>query len=222
VTAWQLVVGLFVALGGVALAAAKADLEDEAVYRWLACKLIDRAARHLPDDERDRWREESISDVLDLPGRFPPLIWALDVYRRSGRWGRMRGAPSRWQVLLARLRTAWQRLRSLPQARARALSKQRHPAFQAQAQVVQAQAEVAQAIGIAADATVIPGPIARSRSRNLPFRYYRYGKYWNGLPHLSHEQFVAWLAEQRQGFESDIDRQVEEWKQRQWRQLGRG
>jgi hypothetical protein len=115
VTAWQLIVGLVVALAGVVWAVAKADLEDPDLYRWLARKLIYRAALRLPRGERARWREESMRDVLDLPGRPPPLWWALDTYVRSGRWGRERGAPSRWQALVARLRAAWQRLRSLPE-----------------------------------------------------------------------------------------------------------
>lgn len=134
-TAWQLIVGLLVALGGAVLAVAKADLEDEAVYRWLARKLIYRAARRLPEDERDRWRDEGVQNILDLPGRLPPLLWALDIYIKSASWGRTRGAPSRWQVLAARTRAAWQRLWSLPQGRARGLSKQRHPAFSPQTRI---------------------------------------------------------------------------------------
>jgi hypothetical protein len=106
----------------------KADLEDDKVCRWLARHLICRAASRLPCDERARWREESIQNAFDLPGRLPPLLWALDTYVRAGRWGRMRGAPSRSQVLLARIRAAWQRLRSLPTAQARARTQQLHPA----------------------------------------------------------------------------------------------
>jgi hypothetical protein len=148
VTAWQLIVGLVVALAGVVWAVAKADLEDPDLYRWLARKLIYRAALRLPRGERARWREESMRDVLDLPGRPPPLWWALDTYVRSGRWGRERGAPSRWQALVARLRAAWQRLRSLPEEWARARSKERHPAFSPRAQA-QVEAEPAHAaVGI--------------------------------------------------------------------------
>ena len=49
VTAREWIIGLLIALGGVAMAVAKADLEDADVYRWLARKLIYRAALRLPE-----------------------------------------------------------------------------------------------------------------------------------------------------------------------------
>jgi hypothetical protein len=203
VTAWQWIVGLLLGLGGIVLAVAKADLEDPDVYRWLARKLIYRAALRLPRGERARWREESIRDVLDLPGRLPPLLWALDTYVRSGRWARMRGAPSRWQALVARFRAAWRRLRSLPEERARARSKERHPAFSTRAQV-EVEAEVAQVVATAGDATVTVWP---PRRRPLP------AGWRDGMPHLSDREFVSWLAQERQAFNDDVDRRVVAWRQ---------
>jgi hypothetical protein len=113
VTAWQLIVGLVLALGGILWAVAKADLEDPDLYRWLTRKLVYRAALRLPRGERARWRSKAMQNVLDLPGRLPPLLWALDTYARSGSWGRERGAPSRWQAMVARVRAGLHRLRSL-------------------------------------------------------------------------------------------------------------
>ncbi|HWD44672.1 MAG TPA: hypothetical protein VHM23_13350 [Actinomycetota bacterium] len=193
-----LLIATIAAGGALLLGLVKADLEDAAVCRWLARKLVYRAALRLPRGERARWRDESLQNVLDLPGRLPPLLWALDIYVKSGRWGRMRGALSRWQVLLARVRAAWQRLRTLPQARARALSKQPGWAFdlnRAARQALQVEAESAHGAAVALDAVVAVNTwIANPR----PPR--------DGKMHLSHQEFIAWLAQERQDFEDKIDR----------------
>jgi hypothetical protein len=128
-----LLIAALAALGTILAGMVKADLEDEKVCRWLARKLVYRATECLPADERDRWREELIRDLLDLEGRVAPLWCALSVYLHAGRWGRERGVPSRWELLAVRARLAWQRLRDLATQRARARSKQRHPAFQPKA-----------------------------------------------------------------------------------------
>ena len=111
-TGW--LVAALAVLGADLLAVVKADLEDAAVCRWLARQMVYRAADHLPRGEPARWREESIRDLLDLPGRLPPLLWALDIYARSRSWGRERGVPSRWQVLVVRVREAWHRRPVVP------------------------------------------------------------------------------------------------------------
>jgi hypothetical protein len=169
------------------------------------------AARHLPDDERDRWRDEGVQNILDLPGRIPPLVWALDTYVKAGRWGQMRGAPSRWQMLMARTRAAWQRLRSLLQGRARARAQQLHPAS------IQVQAQPARVTVMAFDAQIVASGTTRSAgSANLkpsardvvPLPGWR-----DGMMHLSDADFVAWLSHQRQAFEDDIDRKIKEWRQ---------
>jgi hypothetical protein len=215
-------IGAAVALGGVGLAVLKADLEDSTVCQWLARKLIYQAAQRLPEKERARWREEWIRHDLDVPGRLLPLVRALDIFFRAGNWGRMlRGAPSRSQVLVARVRAAWLWLRSLPTARARArerarerqvreLSKQLHPTNR-----VRAQAEAAQATAVALDAHLVASGATRSGgSATLGHpRKVRvaFGGWRDGMMHLSDADFVAWLAEERQQFEDHLDRKVEAW-----------
>lgn len=215
-TAWQWIVCLLLGLGGVVLAVAKADLEDPDVYRWLARKLIYRAALRLPRGERARWRAEAMQNILDLPGRLLPLLWALDTYVRSGRWARMRGAPSRWQTLVARCRAAWRRLRSLPEERARAQSKERHPAASTRAQV-EVEAEVAQAVATAGDATLTARSATRSTGRASlwppPLMWSPSAGSRDGKPHLSDREFVAWLTQERQAFNDDLDRRLEAWRQ---------
>jgi len=215
VTGW--LIAILAGLGALALGVVKADLEDATVCRWLARRLIFRAARRLPDGERDRWREEAISNILDLPGRLLPLWWALDTYLHAGRWGRMRGAPSRWQVLIAQLQAAWQRLRTLRQERARALSKQRHPAsIRLQGDPAQV-SPVALGAGLAArGVTHSTGSATLGYSPNIPFAQYR-----GSLRHLSDEEVVALLSQSPQEFVADLDRRVEEWRRERWRLLGR-
>jgi hypothetical protein len=218
VTAWQVIVGLVLALGGVVWAVAKADLEDPELYRWLTRKLIYRAALRLPRGERARWRAEAMQNVLDLPGRLLPLWWALDTYARSGRWGRERGAPSRWQALVARGRAAWHRLRSLPGERAKARSKERHPAFPTRARA-QVEAELAQAVvaTVTGEATVTARSTTRSTGRATlgppPGMWATSDGWRDGKPHLSDREFVAWLGQERQAFSDDLDRRVEAWRQ---------
>jgi hypothetical protein len=221
VTAWLL--GILTTIGGAVIAvvmvAAKADLEDADVYRWLTRKLVYRAALRLPRGERARWRAEAMQNVLDLPGRLPPLLWALDIYARSGRWGRERGAPSRWQVLVARVRAAWQWLRSLPGARSRGLSKelsrQLHPSRSARPQVEQAQPiRVVRTVSLDAVLAAATGTADEATVDQLPPRLWTTSAGWrDGLPHLSDREFVIWLAQERQGFDDDLDRRVEAWRQ---------
>ena len=211
-TTWQLIVGLTLALGGVVWAVAKADLEDPDLYRWLTRKLVYRAALRLPRGERARWRAEAMQNVLDLPGRLPPLLWALDTYARSGSWGRQRGAPSRWQVLVALVQTAWHRLRSLPEEWARARSKERHPAFSTRARV-EVEAEPAHAVAAALDATVTVGPailndggVASYQIRITKGSFLSKGdKEFLARVDAENEVFLARLAQQRRDFENRID-----------------
>jgi hypothetical protein len=210
VTAWQLIVGLVLALGGVVWAVAKADLEDPDLYRWLTRKLVYRAALRLPRGERARWREQAMRDVLDLPGRLPPLLWALDTYARSGSWGRERGAPSRWQLLVARVRAGWHRLRSLPEEWARARSKERHPSFSTRARV-EVEAEPAHAVAAALDATVtvVPanlndGGIDQIRITTASFLS-KGDKEFLARLDAGNAVFRARLAQQRRDFEHHID-----------------
>jgi hypothetical protein len=120
--------------------------------------------------------------------------------------------PSRVEVLIGRLRAVWQRLRSLPQARARALSKQRHPAYN------RATAQPLQVIAPASvDATVaVPTPTVIGSANVTPLHelYEMWiGQYRDGMMHLSDQEFVAWLSQQRHAFEHDVDQQVAAWRQ---------
>jgi hypothetical protein len=221
VTTWQLILGLILALGGVVWAVAKADLEDPDLYRWLTRKLVYRAALRLPRGERARWRAEAMQNVLDLPGRLPPLLWAVDTYARSGSWGRGRGALSRWEILVARTRAAWQRLRSLPRQRAIArekalskLSKELHPSRLTRPQA-QPGAEPAHA---AATVTLNPASIVSEAHVGVPRLVQDTPKRHARSSFLSKEDkallarldrqsedMLAWLAQQRRDFENRID-----------------
>jgi len=214
-----LIAGL-AALGTILVGMVKADLEDEKVCRWLARKLAYRTAQRLPADERDRWREELIRDLLDLEGRVAPLLWAFSVYLQAGRWGRMRGMPSRWEVLVARTRAAWQRLRSLPQARARALSKQWHPSRNPETaqQIMAAAINTKQAVGTATleVGLTATAPGVGSTATYRPTMDVSH----DGAPELTHTSFVVWLRQQRQDFEAHIDRRFEEYRRARDRELG--
>lgn len=89
----------------------------------------------------------------------------------------------------------------LPTARARALSKQRHPSFQASA-------EPARATAVALD----PATATAASYAGIPiFEAARSGQR-AGMPHLSDRAFIAWLAQERQQFEDNLDRRVEEYR----------
>ena len=215
-----LLIAALAALGALLLGMAKADLEDEKVCRWLARKLMYRATECLPADERDRWREELIRDLLDLQGRIAPLGWALSVYLQAGRWGRERGVPSRREMLAMRVRLMWERLRSLTAKRALARSKQRHPAsrptmVETTQVVLTATAEATATIRPAGLTGVSTTRSSGSASLRSPYDVYipSVGGYRDGLMHLSDQEFVAWLAQERRTFEDDIDRTVQQWRQ---------
>jgi hypothetical protein len=59
------------------------------------------------------WDEEWLANLEDLPGRLVKVLWALSIVLvGAGRMGRMlRGAPPMSQILRARIRAAWQKLR---------------------------------------------------------------------------------------------------------------
>jgi hypothetical protein len=212
-------IAILTALGALLMGLVKADLEDAAVCRWLARHLIYRAALRLPRRERVRWRDESLQNVLDLPGRLPPLLWALDIYVKSGNWARMRGAPSQWQMLMWRIRMPLVRRRARRAARAMLPSRPRHPAYnRTTAQALQVQAEPAHARAVALDATALAE--ARWPSwLTIPEGRWPSGftipEGGLGLPHVADEEFNAWLAQQRRDFENEINRQMDEyWRSR--------
>jgi hypothetical protein len=213
-------IAILAALGTLLLGVVKADLEDAKVCRWLARHLIYRAALRLPRGERARWREEMIRDVLDLlPGRLPPLLWALDTYVKAGSWAQTRGAPSRWETLIARIRGTWQRLRALPTARARTRSKLRHPAYNREtAQQIMAAAgiDAAPAVGMTAVSTT-----RSSSTANLGYSpETAAARYRKRLPHLSDEEVLTLLSQSPQDFMADLDRKIARFRRERDRALG--
>jgi hypothetical protein len=218
-------IGLAVAAGTVGLGILKtllkADLEDVTVCQWAVRQLIYLAAQRLPRDQRTRWREEWIRHALDVPGRIMPLARALGICVRAGSWGRMlRGAPSPSEALIARLRAAWLSVRSWAQARARARSKQRHPAFSrrpappvTQVRTVGVDAEVAtiHPVGIAAVGTTESTGTA---SLGPSYRVYiaSIGEWRDGLMHLSDAEFDAWLGQHCRDFEGNQDSMMQDYR----------
>jgi hypothetical protein len=189
--------------------AVKADLEDVTVWQWLARQLIYRAVQRLPRGQRARYREEWIRHQLDLPGRIPPLIHALGIYARAGSWGRtLRGAPTGTDAVKQRLRAAWQRLWSRPDPDPDPLATY----------VTQLQAETAHATAVALDAIVVVGDPAQTIGGRVtgwaPNKVWATSAGWrDGMMHLNDHDFVRWLGQQRQAFEDDLDRKVDEWRQ---------
>jgi hypothetical protein len=86
------------------------------VSPWLARKLICRAVRRLPEQDRPRWQEEWLGEFEERPGRLLKLLWALSLLWGAGEMGRMLGSPPVSEALRARMRAAWQRLRFGPKA----------------------------------------------------------------------------------------------------------
>jgi hypothetical protein len=218
-----LIAGL-AALWAILLGMIKADLEDQDVCRWLARKLMYRATQSLPVDERDRWREELIRDLLDLKGRIAPLLWALSVYVQAGRWGRERGVPSRRDLLAMRVRLTWERLRSLTAKLARARSKQRHPSQNPTTaqQIVVTGIETKEAFGTATLEARLTGSavgVASAASYGPPTVWVDQDDGPTGQPHLTYPAFLAWLRQERTNFEADIDRKVQAWRAEAWQEV---
>jgi hypothetical protein len=106
--------------------------------------------------------------------------------------------PSWSQVLMARLRATWQRLRALPAARSNPPEQHVHPAS------IQAPAEAAQVSVVASDAQV---------AITLQGGIWVTSQQQDGLvPYLSNEDFITWLAQERQAFEDQVDKDVEAWR----------
>jgi len=105
----------------------------------------------------------------------------------------MRGAPSRWQAPVTRIRAAWHRLRSLPEERARTRSKQRHPAFSTRSQA-QVEAQPARVVrSVALDAILASGTTRSTGSASLgprPGTWFPIPGGRDGMPHLSDRDFV--------------------------------
>ena len=182
---------LLAALGTVLFSMLAADFKDARVCHWLAHKLIGRAVLRLPESERARWEEEWLRHDLDVPGRILPLARAVQIFVRADSWGRLlRGAPSRLEVVKARLRAVWQRLRSRPE-----VPPQEPPAEPAARRV---EADPAIAAAVAGSATVaVTDVITAERS-------------WRITGFGSQRAFEQWLDDQRRDFDAWLARKRRE------------
>jgi len=160
---------------------------------WLARKLIGRAARRLPEQDRPRWEEEWLGELEERPGRLSQLLWALwslPLVRGAGEMGRMLGSPPVSEALWARIRAAWQKLRFRPKD-----PSQQEP--EPAAIKVEAQPAIATAVAL-------PGSIGGSRVK--PNRAARWSR---ATTHLSSQgDFEDWLNEGQQLFEKFLAQQA--------------
>jgi hypothetical protein len=194
------------------------------VFPWLAEKLVRRAARRLPEAERPRWEEEWLEELASKPGGLAKLLWALwrlPLLRGSGEMGRLLGAPAISETIRTRLRTAWQRLRfrakASPQDRGTAPGAEPAPV-----QIVLSDGALSvEAVSVGAVNTLecppeLSGTLTsrRRRPRRPAPRRPRLDPWGPGMAHLSDEEFIEWLAQQRQEFEKRIDQRVEEYRKR--------
>jgi hypothetical protein len=168
---------------------------------WLAKTLVRRAARRIPEQERPRWEDDWLAELASKPGRLFKLLWALwslPLLKGPGEMGRLLGAPPASEVIRARLRAAWHRLRFRPKA----------PAQQPDPEPVLAQAEAAHVVTLAPAAVTQLQAIGATRSG---------GTATLGNPPLDPEftawldgtgrEFTAWLAGQGRAFEAWVAQQ---------------
>jgi hypothetical protein len=204
----RVLVAVIVAVG---LPVLLADLNDASVCHWLARRLIHRAALRLPRSERARWEEEWLRHDLDVPGRLLPLGRAVQIFFRAGSWGRMlRGAPSRSEVLKARMRAAWQQLRSRLEA------SQEAPAEPVPT-TVEAQPAIATAVALPATVSVVDRFM---RDKPAPESPRWKAGVWPSSRFRSQEDFEDWLAQRRREDEKLLAENVRRfdawlWLQRQ-------
>jgi hypothetical protein len=201
---------LLTAAGAFLLSIAAADLKDARVCHWLARKLILRASLRLPRSERARWQEEWLRHDLDVPRRVLPLARAVQIFLKAGRWGRMlRGAPSRSEAMKARLRAAWQKLRSRPEAPPQ--EPQPEPA------AARAEAEPALAAATAGSASVLLGLPGLEEVLRAPTRQPR------PIPlDRAQREFLQRVAKEQREFQEWADgrqRDFEEWIDRERREI---
>src|ERR1700751_4821393 len=83
----ELILGVILGVLGIIAAAVSRQLTDEfkAWTPWITRRLIRRAARRLPDEQRDRFEEEWLSHLNEIPGEVGKVIAALGFVRASRR-----------------------------------------------------------------------------------------------------------------------------------------
>jgi hypothetical protein len=183
---------IFVTIG---LPVLLADLNDVNVCRWLGERLVRRAVHRLPKEDRPRWEEEWVRHINDVPGRLPPLARAVQIFFGAGSWGRLlRGSPPVSEALRARMRAAWKRLRVRPKA----------PAEGPEARAFIAHGDAAQAISLSAvSATLSTSSAFMGNARVIQHPP-------DGMPRLSHEEFIGWLDRKSEETIDWLARQGEE------------
>jgi hypothetical protein len=117
--------------------------------------------------------------------------------------GRLLGSPPASEVIRARLRAAWQRLRFRPKASPQVTGPE--PA------VVEVKLTDA---ALAVDTLTAVGTTRSGGSATLwrPRTVYAAGRWRDGMPHLAHQEFIEWLAQQRQEFEDNLIRREQEYR----------
>jgi hypothetical protein len=161
---------------------------------WLAKRLVRRAARRIPKQERPRWEEEWLNELASKPGRLVQLLWALwhlPLVWGAGEMGRLLGVPPISQLVRARLRAAWQSLRL----------RRRVPAQEPDPEPIRVQRMVSLSAVLAADALVADARVTVGNPRVTV----RPSRPPTGMPYLCHEEFIEWLFYQRQEFEHHLD-----------------
>lgn len=75
----ELIIGFIVVVLGIFAAALSRQFTDEfkAWTPWIIKHLVNRATRTLPEEERNRFEEEWLAHVNELPGEFGKIIAAL-------------------------------------------------------------------------------------------------------------------------------------------------
>jgi hypothetical protein len=177
---------------------------------WMAKALISRAARRIPEQERPRWEEEWLGELESKQGRLFKLLWALwrlPLLRGAGVMGRLLGASPVSQVIRARLRAAWQKLLLGPKAS----PQDQVTGHESEPAVVQVELSDA---ALAVDTLTAVGTTRSTGSVSLrpPRRVYAAGRWHDGMPHLSHEEFIEWLSQQRQELEDNLVRREQEYR----------
>jgi hypothetical protein len=90
---------LWTILGGVALGLLTNELFDW--IGWLAERLLQRAARHLPNAFQQRYLAEWLGDLDTVPGKLGKLAWALKRLAEAPDLGQELGTLPRGRNLLA-------------------------------------------------------------------------------------------------------------------------
>jgi hypothetical protein len=171
---------------------------------WLARKLVRRAARRIPPEERPRWEAELLAELASKPGRLFQLAWALrrlPLLRGTGEMGRLLGAHPISHVVWARLRAVWQKLRLRPKAPPAA--REPEPIF--------LQGTVNAAAMLVGDLRVVRiGHAGPPLTWSPPWR-----------PDMSHQEYAEWLAEGQQKYEKWLTEGQQEFEKK-WLIKGSG